>query len=200
MNHSESVAKIAAALAAFQAEVKDPRRDGSNPHFRSKYVQIDGLLDAVRPVLSKNGLSVVQSTGGNGQDISVTTMILHNSGEWIETDALVLRAQKVDPQGAGSAVTYGRRYGLSAALGVAWDDDDDGNAASAPRQEVAPKDDAKTAALRYIFEEGTAKGVKAQDFADIIKLKYKKVSSKALTEAEIEDLGKNYMKYMEEIL
>jgi len=68
-----------------------------------------------------------------------------------------------------------------------------------PRQ-TAPKDDAKTAALRYIFEEGTAKGAKAQDFADIIKLKYKKASSKALTEAEIEDLGKNYMKYMEEIL
>lgn len=200
MQHSESIAKIAEALAAFQSEVKDPRRDGNNPHFRSKYVQIDGLLDAVRPVLSKHGLSVVQSTGGNGQDISVTTMILHNSGEWIETDALVLKAVKADPQGAGSAVTYGRRYGLSAALGVAWDDDDDGNAASAPRQEAAPKDDAKTAALRKIVAEGKEKGVSAQNLADIVKKKYKKASSAELTDEEVEDLSKSYMNYMVELL
>lgn len=203
MQHSESIAKIAEALAAFQADVKDPRRDGNNPHFRSKYVQIDALLSAVRPILSKHGLSVVQSTGGDGQNINVTTMILHQSGEWIETDALNLRAVKADPQGAGSAVTYGRRYSLSAALGVAWDDDDDGEAASTTAQEHNSKQqekDNKHAMLAFIVEEGKAKGVKASDFADIIKAKYKKAKSSDLTEAEVQDLGMNYMKYMSELV
>ena len=57
-------------------------------------------------------------------------MLLHSSGEWIESEPFTLKSQKVDPQGAGSAVTYGRRYSLSAILGVAWDTDDDGQAAS----------------------------------------------------------------------
>ena len=146
MEHSESIGKIAEALAEFQAEVKDPARDKDNPYFKSKYVAIDGLLAAVRPILAKHGLSVIQSTGGNGQDISVTTEILHTSGEWIRTDALVLKAVKADPQGAGSAVTYGRRYSLSAALGVAWDDDDDGNAASTPPKAEKPKAEPKAKA------------------------------------------------------
>lgn len=215
MRTSDTVAKIAAALSAFQADVKDPRRDGQNPHFRSKYVQIDGLLDAVRPTLSKHGLSVIQSTGGDGQTITVTTMILHTSGELIETDALSLKAQRADPQGAGSAITYGRRYSLSAALGVAWDDDDDGNAASEPQkpgqtpvptedaktvQTPVPTEDAKFATLKLIMAEGAKKGVNPHDFADIIRMKYKKIRSSELTKAEVNDLAKNYMKYMSDLV
>ena len=198
MNHSESIAKLASALASFQAEVKDPRRDGNNPHFCSKYVQIDGLLDAVRPVLSKHGLSVVQSTGGNGQDISVTTMILHTSGEWIETDALVLKAVKADPQGAGSAVTYGRRYGLSAALGVAWDDDDDGNAASTPQRKPAAID-AKSETLHKIMADMKTYKVSGDDMREICKRHYGKDGSKDLTEKEAVDLAANLEKYALEI-
>lgn len=203
MRTSDTVAKIASALSAFQADVKDPRRDGQNPHFRSKYVQIDGLLDAVRPTLSKHGLSVIQSTGGDGQTITVTTMILHTSGEYIETDALSLKAQRADPQGAGSAITYGRRYSLSAALGVAWDDDDDGNAASEPQkpgQTPVPTEDAKFATLKLIMAEGAKKGVNPHDFADIIRMKYKKIRSSELTKAEVNDLAKNYMNYMSELV
>lgn len=198
MQHSESIAKIAEALAAFQSEVKDPRRDGNNPHFKSKYVQIDGLLDAVRPVLSKHGLSIVQSTGGDGQDISVTTMILHTSGEWIETDALVLKAQQVTPQGAGSAVTYGRRYGLSAALGVAWDDDDDGNAASTPQRKPTAID-AKSEALHKIMADMKAYKVSGDDMREICKRHYGKDGSKDLTEKEAVDLASNLEKYALEI-
>ena len=200
MEHSESIGKLAAALAAFQAEVKDPARDGQNPHFRSKYVQIDGLLAAVRPMLAKNGLSVIQSTGGNGQDISVTTEILHTSGEWIRTDALVLKAVKADPQGAGSAVTYGRRYSLSAALGVAWDDDDDGNAASsAPAKKAEQKKPRKDELLREIAKTAKEIGVTNDDIKEVMKRRYSKGSSAELTEAEAADMEKNFVTYVAEV-
>lgn len=132
MRKSESIAALAKALAAFQGEVKDPLKDGKANY--GKYVQLDGLLDAIRPVLSKHGLSVLQMPGGDGQQITITTILMHESGEWMESEPFTLKATKIDPQGAGSAVTYGRRYSLSAILGVAWDADDDGAAASKPTE------------------------------------------------------------------
>ena len=201
MNHSESIKQIAAALAAFQAEVKDPARDGENPHFRSKYVQIDGLLAAVRPILSKHGLSVVQSTGGDGQDISVTTEIMHTSGEWIRTDALILKAVKADPQGAGSAVTYGRRYSLSAALGVAWDDDDDGNAASAPKpaKAKAKAKDNRADCLAKIKEAMEKQHISAEDGKAICRMKFGAKSTADLNDSELKDLAENIVNYAVEL-
>lgn len=130
MKKSDSIHHVAAALVKFQAEVVDPAKDGNNPHFKSKFVELNDLLAAVRPILTKHGLAIMQEPSGNGADITITTILLHESGEWIELEPLMLKAQKTDPQGAGSAITYGRRYALSAVLGVAWDDDDDGNSAS----------------------------------------------------------------------
>lgn len=202
MKHSESIKQIAAALAAFQSEVKDPARDGENPHFRSKYVQIDGLLAAVRPILSKHGLSVVQSTGGDGQDISVTTEIMHTSGEWIRTDALILKAVKADPQGAGSAVTYGRRYSLSAALGVAWDDDDDGNAASAPKPAPKAKAKAKDNRAEYmakIKEAMQSQHISADDGKAICRMKFGAKSTADLNDSELKDLADNIVNYAVEL-
>jgi len=200
MNHSESIKQIAAALAAFQAEVKDPARDGENPHFRSKYVQIDGLLAAVRPILSKHGLSVVQSTGGDGQDISVTTEIMHTSGEWIRTDALILKAVKADPQGAGSAVTYGRRYSLSAALGVAWDDDDDGNAASNPPTKAKAKKDSRADYMAKIKAAMQAQHISAEDGKAICRMKFGANSTADLNDSELKDLAENIVNYTVELM
>lgn len=134
MKHSDELKNIAKALAKFQADIKDPARDKDNPYFKSKYVALDGLLDAVRPVLATNGLSFIQSPVSNGQDMGVTTLLMHDSGEWIESDPFVLHAVKNDPQAGGSAITYARRYSLSAVLGVAWDDDDDANIATKGHQ------------------------------------------------------------------
>lgn len=195
MEHSENIAKLAAALAAFQAEVKDPSRDGQNPHFRSKYVQIDGLLAAVRPMLAKNGLSIVQSTGGNGQDISVTTEIMHTSGEWIRTDALMIKPAKADPQGCMSAITYSRRYSLSAALGVAWDDDDDGEAASTPKLKAK----SKAGSLRAIAAAAKELGATPDDLKEVMRRHYNKASSNELTDAEAADMEKNFVSYVAEI-
>ena len=77
--------------------------------------------------------------GGDGQQITITTILMHESGEWMESEPFTLKATKIDPQGAGSAVTYGRRYSLSAILGVAWDADDDGAAASNPIKTKQPE-------------------------------------------------------------
>lgn len=130
MNKSESIKNLAVALAKFQEEVKNPPKSADNPFYKSKYTTLDVIVDTVKPLLAKQGLSYIQSPGGDGEKISITTLIMHTSGEWIETDPLVLKADKANAQGAGSAITYARRYALAAALGVASDEDDDGNVAS----------------------------------------------------------------------
>lgn len=130
MRRSEGIEEILKALTKFQSEVKDPSRDANNPFFKSKYVTLDNLLKAVRPAMADNGLSFVQMPISLDGKIGCTTILIHESGEWIESEPFVMTLQKNDPQGAGSALTYARRYSLSAMLGVAWDDDDDGNKGS----------------------------------------------------------------------
>lgn len=202
MKHSESIKQIAAALAAFQSEVKDPSRNGENPHFKSKYVQLDGLLAAVRPILANHGLSLMQSTGGDGVNISVSTLIMHTSGEWIETEPLVLKAQQATPQGAGSACTYGRRFSLSAALGVAWDDDDDGNAASAPKPEPkakAEKADNRAEYMAKIKEAMQTQHISADDGKAICRMKFGAQSTADLNDSELKDLAENIVNYAVEL-
>ena len=201
MNHSESIKEIAAALAKFQSEVKDPTRNGENPHFKSKYVQLDGLLAAVRPILANHGLSLMQSTGGDGVNISVSTLIMHTSGEWIETEPLVLKAQQATPQGAGSACTYGRRFSLSAALGVAWDDDDDGNAASNPPTKAKPKKaPTKDEHLKAVAAEAKKQHLSGEDVKEVMRRKYGKSASGELTDAEAADLAANFIQYAVEFI
>lgn len=127
MNKSESIKNFAAAMANFQGEVKNPPKSADNPFYKSKYTTLDVLIDTAKPLLEKNGLSYIQSCSGDGSNITVTTLLMHSSGEWIESDPLVLKADKATAQGAGSAITYARRYALAAVLGLASDEDDDGN-------------------------------------------------------------------------
>jgi hypothetical protein len=119
--------------------MKNPPKDGENPHFKSRFATLAGVRDAVLPVLSKHGLSVIQSTGSGERGPSVTTLLLHASGQWVECDPLCLPAVKQDPQAYGSALSYARRYSLMALAGVVGDDDDDGQAASKPAPAKAGK-------------------------------------------------------------
>lgn len=134
----QGITNLAFALSKFQEEVHNPANTATNPQFRSKYAPLDVVINTVKPILAKNGLSFIQSTGAQGESIEITTMLLHESGEYIISDPLVLPAYQLkkggekdfNAQGAGSAITYGRRYSLSAMLGLSSEDDDDGNVAS----------------------------------------------------------------------
>jgi|LSQX01.2.fsa_nt_gb hypothetical protein len=130
MNKSESIKEIAKALCQFQAEVKNPANTANNPFFKSKYAPLQDILNLVRPLLSKHGLSILQMPSSDEGDVVITTLLMHTSGEWIETCPLKMKPVKTDPQGIGSCITYGRRYSLSAVLGISSEDDDDGNGAS----------------------------------------------------------------------
>jgi len=133
MQKSESIAALAAALAKAQGAMKGAVKDSANPFFKSKYADLASVVEAIRVAFSANGLSYIQTVEPSDKDeVRVETTILHSSGEWIACGVLSLPVSKSDAQGYGSALTYARRYSLSAATGVA-PEDDDGNAASSAK-------------------------------------------------------------------
>lgn len=123
MNHSEQLNELAKALATAQSAIKPAIKDSTNPHFRSQYADLASVWEACRAALTANGLSVAQGCSAEGPAVRVETMLLHSSGQWI-SDGLTLQALNGSPQAIGSAITYGRRYGLAAIVGIAPDDDD----------------------------------------------------------------------------
>ena len=136
MNKSESIAGLAAALAAAQGVMKGALKDSANPFFKSRYADLASVVEAIRAAFSANGLSYIQTVEPSDKDeVRVETTLLHASGEWISCGILSLPVSKIDAQGYGSALTYARRYSLSAAVGVA-PEDDDGNAASAAKPKL----------------------------------------------------------------
>lgn len=128
MQKSESIASLAAALAKAQASMRCALRDSENPHFRSKYADLQSVWEAAREPLAKNGLSVVQVPGTTERGVSVETLLLHESGEYIGGTVEIPLA-KMDAQALGSGLTYARRYGLAAVVGIAPGDDDDAESA-----------------------------------------------------------------------
>ena len=126
---------LAAALVAALGEMTNPQFDAVNPAFKARYATLANILSTIRPVLAKNGLAITQTVdpyqveGSATWKVTVTTKILHTSGETMES-AITLPASKADAQGIASAITYARRYALSAICNIAGDDDDDGNTAT----------------------------------------------------------------------
>ena len=149
MNQSPEIKDLAKALCAAQASLNAAKKDSLNPHFRSQYASLQSVWDAAREVLSPNGLSVSQLfEPTDGHLLSLTTMLIHTSGQWI-AGTISVSLQKNDPQGSGSAATYCRRYGLSAILGIVADEDDDGNGASQrPQPSAQPAKTAVSAPVR----------------------------------------------------
>lgn len=125
---SPAIGQLAAALAKAQGAMSHASKDKINPHFRSSYADLANVLDACRDALAANGLSVTQIPSLSGNAVTVTTLLLHASGEWVSS-SLSMPLSKGDAQGVGSAITYARRYALAAIVGVAQDDDD-GNGAT----------------------------------------------------------------------
>ena len=127
---SENINELASALSRAQSEIEGAVKDAQNPFFKSKYADLGSVMDAIRAPFSKNGLSYSQTTKitDNG-NIVLVTALMHSSGQWISGEYPV-KPMDEKPQSVGSAITYARRYALSAIAGVAQIDDD-GNAASA---------------------------------------------------------------------
>lgn len=132
--------EITNALVKAQAKFPLIRKEDSNPFFKSKYAGLPSVLEAVLPILNENGLVLSQSPITDGDRIGVETTIYHTSGEYI-TSKFTMNLAKNDPQGAGSAITYARRYALVSMLGLNVDEDDDGNTASNKiNKEIRQKD------------------------------------------------------------
>lgn len=159
MNKSDSIKELATALAKAQGQIKGAVKDSANPFFKSKYADLASVVEAIRSAFAANGLSYIQSVEPSDKDeVRVETTILHSSGEWIGCGVLALPVSKVDAQGYGSALTYARRYSLSAATGVA-PEDDDGNAATVAKPKPAMADLDK--ALLVINASPTLKDLQA---------------------------------------
>lgn len=131
MKKSETIIELSKAFAKMQKELEQPLKNANNPFFKSKYVPLENVVDSITKASSKHGLSFTQfpSSDENG-NVTVGTMVMHESGEWIEYDPICMKPVKNDPQAIGSAITYAKRYALSAIFGITSDKDDDGNDAT----------------------------------------------------------------------
>ena len=189
MLKSESIKNIAAALSKFQAEITNSKNTAKNPFFNSLYSPLNEVLNHVRPILAKNGLSILQSPGGDGANIIISTLLMHESGEWIESEPLVLKADKATAQGAGSAITYARRYALSAVLGISSDDDDDGNHATGDKEDKPPVTQGLSEPqIKRAYAIGSKSGITREKIGVWIKASYRKDDIKNLTKTQYDEL------------
>jgi len=124
-----------AALVAALSELTNLAKDKVNPHFKSRFTSLDAILDATRPVLAKHGLALSQEPVFEDGMAGVVTRIIHVSGESRESK-LILPLRDQSAQGVGSAISYARRYSAAAVLGIASDEDDDGQQASTPSKAI----------------------------------------------------------------
>ena len=185
MNTSNEINELAAALAKAQGEITGALKDSANPFFKSKYADLASCWDACRGPLSKNGLSVVQGLDVSDGHLYLKTRLMHSTGQWIDSTTPVTPKDDT-PQGMGSALTYARRYALTAMVGVAQVDDD-ANAASgranghtneihSPKgdmgKNVTPEQKMKAAAaMRDIMDmdaEEPIKALKVLDYHDVL--------------------------------
>ena len=122
---SDKIDKLATALSKAQASMGGVKKGSVNPFYKSNYADINNCLEACLPALTAYGLSITQ--GNRFCSINgyyVTTMLMHESGQWIKSEIRMPLTNKKDAQEVGSACTYGRRYGLTSMVGLAQVDDD----------------------------------------------------------------------------
>jgi len=135
---SEPINEFAAALAKAQGQMTTAKLNCTNPFFKNKYADLASIINTVRKPFSDNGISFIQLPESVKEYIGLTTIMMHSSGQWVKSRFL-LKPTKTDPQGAGSALTYLKRYSLSSMSGVAADADDDGNEASKEHAQAKDK-------------------------------------------------------------
>lgn len=139
MNKSDNIDALANALAKAQERMEAASKDSANPFFKSKYADLTSVTGAIRDAIKGSGLSYIQTSHDCEDSAAIETVILHESGQWISGGIVRVPVSKGDAQGYGSAITYARRYSLSAVFGVTVEDDD-GNAATKakPKEQITP--------------------------------------------------------------
>jgi hypothetical protein len=136
MIKSESIKELLTALAKAQGKISAAKKDSTNPHFKSKYADLASCWEAIKEPLSTNGLSLSQWVSSSDKGLNLITMLGHSSGEYIYSEYSMPSGQT--SQAIGSAITYARRYALSAAVGLVADEDDDANAATDYQKQPKP--------------------------------------------------------------
>jgi len=125
--------KICAAYVAAFAELDAATKTANNPHFKSKYADLQAVIDAIKPHLSKHGLAFMQMPKPSEGGVSIETILIHSSGDKKTKGVLFVPANRQDAHGNGSALSYARRYALLTCFGL-FQEDDDGNAAVKSQQ------------------------------------------------------------------
>mgnify|MGYP003117086280 CR=1 FL=1 len=136
MQTSQSVTKITEALINAAAKITPLVKGSENPFFNSKYADLNQTIESLRKVLLDEGLWFMQFPTSTDNSVGVVTRVVHSSSEFIEHE-FVLPLAKRDPQAAGSAITYARRYALVAIFGLQAVDDDAQSAMPTPIDEIS---------------------------------------------------------------
>jgi hypothetical protein len=143
MNKSPSISKLADALSKAQAEMPAVKMNASNPFLKNKYADLGAVIEATRPVLTKNGLSISQFPTSDGDRIGLTSILMHTSGEWLEDTIFISPSDSKGlsvAQSAGVVISYLRRYQWQSIIGVYSDEDTDGHTTGKlPQSDVSDK-------------------------------------------------------------
>lgn len=174
MKKSETLTEFSKAFAKTQQEMKQPLKDANNPFFKSKYVPLENVVEAITESASKNGLSFTQlPSSDEAGNVTVGTLVMHSSGEWIEYDPIKMKPVKNDPQSIGSAITYAKRYALSAIFGITSDQDDDGNEATQTKKQQSKKTNDPVISIEkanyYLKEIAAISAEKGKEDGSIVK-------------------------------
>ena len=189
VRQSESIGKLALALSKAQNEFNKAISDNTNPFYKSKYADLSTVINATREALFLNEIALMQFVGGDQNSISVTTKLVHSSGEWIES-TIKGKPAKQDCQQQGAVITYLRRYAQAAILNISQEDDD-GNSQAKAYEAVIDENQVKhikekldylnngsEQALLKAYNLKSLKEIKKCKFAEIINALNKRVEIK----------------------
>jgi hypothetical protein len=156
MNKSQTIGEIASALSKAQAEIPAVKFDSQNPFLKNKYASLGAVIETARPVLAKHGLAIVQSPVSSGEQIGITTLVTHISGEWLEDTIYINSTDSKGlsvAQSAGVVISYLRRYSLQAFLNMYADEDTDGHKVEPAPAKAEPTEAERKAKAVKMFSD-----------------------------------------------
>lgn len=137
---SENVTELSKALIEVQKVLSPALKDAENPFVKSRYATLNSVMGSCKSALLDNGILLTQyPVPVEGENLGLVTKLVHAETGQFQASLAVIPLSKHDPQAMGSAITYGRRYSLSAMLGIVTEDDDDGNAATYTAAPLSPR-------------------------------------------------------------